>query len=170
MLIATILEMVGLGFIFSIVGSVSSMDSSNLFVEKLSVFFGLNQIEILSYLLLAFIFFYIFKIIFLTFYNWFESNFLYSYKEYLSSKVFRGYLNQNYSYFYKRDSSEFTRNLITEVNQYIIYLVAILKTALETVVLIGIFCLLAYVSSYLIIIVVFYDFVNLNLNTSTNRT
>ena len=118
MFISTIFEMAGLGLIFSIVGSISSTNSKNLFLDKISVFFELNQAEILSYLLIGFLFFYVIKIVFLTFYNWYESSFLYSYKEYLSSRVFNEYLNQNFSYFYNRDSSEFTRNLITEVTIY----------------------------------------------------
>ena len=53
MLIATILEMVGLGFIFSIVGSISSENVNGLFINRLSTFFELDKIEILSYLLFA---------------------------------------------------------------------------------------------------------------------
>ena len=69
MFISTILEMVGLGFIFSIVGALSPVNTeSNLFISKLSTFFGLNKTEFLSYLLLIFLAFYIIKIGFLTFY------------------------------------------------------------------------------------------------------
>ena len=80
MLIATTLEMLGLGFIFSIVGTLDSANAKSiLFIDKLSAFLGLDKDEIISYLLIAFIGFYVIKIIFLTFYNWFESNFLFSY-------------------------------------------------------------------------------------------
>ena len=174
MFVATILEMLGLGFIFSIVGSIGSTNINNIFVDKLSFFFEIDKVEILSYLLLGFIIFYIIKIIFLIFYNWFESNFLYSYKEHLSSKVFRQYLNQNLSYFYNRNSSEFIRNLITELDQFTGYLVSILKLSLEIIVAIGIFILLAYVNLYftIVITIVFSLFASLyffllkeNLNT-----
>ena len=81
MFIATILEIAGLGLIFSIVGALSSANIENsLFIDKLSVFFELDKTEIFSSLLLIFLLFYIIKIVFLAFYNWFESNFLYSYK------------------------------------------------------------------------------------------
>jgi len=154
MFAATILEMVGLGFIFSIVGALNPSNiQNNLFLNKLSNFFALEESEVLIYLLAIFLIFYIIKILFLTFYAWFESSFLYSYKEYLSSRVFNEYLNQNFSYFYNRDSSEFTRNLITEVTLFIAYLVSILRLILEVIVIIGIFCLLTYVSSYFIILI-----------------
>ena len=148
MLIATILEMVGLGFIFTIVGSLGSENADNLLIDKLSNFFTLDKTNILSYLLLAFLLFYIIKIIFLIYYSWFENNFLYSYTENLSSKVFKEYLNQNFSFFYNRNSSEFIRNLITEVSQFALYLFSFLKLALEIIILIGIFCILAYVNLY----------------------
>ena len=153
MFVATVLEMLGLGFVFSIVGSIGSSNINNIFVNKLSIFFEIDKVEILSYLLIGFLIFYIIKIIFLIFYNWFESNFLYSYKEYLSSKVFKQYLNQNFSYFYNRNSSEFIRNLITELDQFTGYLVSILKLSLEIIVAIGIFVLLAYVNLYFTMII-----------------
>ena len=154
MLLTTIFEMVGLGFIFSIVDVLNPVTvENNIFINKLRTFLKLDKTEIVSYLLLVFLIFYIFKIIFLTFYNWFESNFLYSYQEYLSSKIFKEYLNQNFSYFYNRNSSELIRNLMTEVNQFVIYLVSVLKLALETVVMVGIFCVLAYVSLYFSILI-----------------
>ena len=149
MFISTILEMVGLGFIFSIVGALTpTSTTNNLFINKLSAFLELDKTEIFSYLLLIFLFFYIIKIIFLTFYNWFEGNFIWSYNESLSSKVFNEYLNQDFSYFYNRNSSEFIRNLITEVDHFNAYLLAILKLTLEVVVIFGIFCFLLYINLY----------------------
>ena len=152
MFISTILEMVGLGFIFSIVGVLSpGIEANNILINKISAFFQLDKTEIISYLLLVFVFFYIFKIVFLTFYNWFESNFLYSYKEYLSSKIFKEYLHQDFSFFYNKNSSEMIRNLMTEVDQLTGYVLSFQKLALEIIVTTGIFCLLAYVNLYVTI-------------------
>ena len=149
MFVSTFLEMVGLGFIFSIVGALSfASTKNNLFINKLSTFFELDKAEIISYLLLFFLAFYIIKIAFLTFYNWYKSNFLYSYQENLSSKVFKQYLNQNFNFFHNRNSSEFIRNLIMEVDQFLLYLVSILELALEIIVVIGIFCLLSFINLY----------------------
>ena len=81
MLIATLLEMIGLGFIFSIVGVLSpSVIENNVAINKLIDLLHIDSSQIISYLLLTFVIFYVFKIIFLVFYNWFESNFSYSYK------------------------------------------------------------------------------------------
>ena len=149
MFIATFLEMVGLGFIFSIIGALNTASAtSNIFIDKLGVFFKLDKDEILLYLLLIFFIFYIFKITFLTLYTWFIGNFLYMYREYLSSKVFREYLNQNFSYFYNRNSSEFIRNLTNEVDHFEAYLRSILVMVLEIIILIGIVTVLAYLNPY----------------------
>tara|TARA_B110000438_G_C15815622_1_gene651830 strand:+ start:1598 stop:3325 length:1728 start_codon:yes stop_codon:yes gene_type:complete len=149
MVITTILEITSLGLIFSIVGSLGDANTkSSLFTDKISAFFELDKIEIFSSLLIIFIFFYLIKIVFLLFYNWFEGSFLYSYKEYLSSKLFQKYLNQDFNFFYNRNSSEFIRNVITEGDRFVVYLVSVLKLALEIIILIGIFSFLAYINLY----------------------
>tara|TARA_B100001123_G_C15344050_1_gene1036200 strand:- start:9847 stop:11505 length:1659 start_codon:yes stop_codon:yes gene_type:complete len=154
MLISTILEMAGLGFIFSIVGILNPANiESNVFVNKIITFLNLDSSEIIYYFILIFLIFYTIKVIFLIFYNWFESSFLYSYKEYLSSSVFRKYLDQNFSYFYNRNSSELIRNLMTEVDHFAGYLVSLLKLLLEIIVVIGIFCVLAYVNFYFTVVI-----------------
>ena len=149
MFISTILEIAGLGLIFTIVGALSAANTKgSLLINKLSVIFEIDKAEIFSSLLLIFLLFYIIKIAFLLFYQWFEANFLFSYREKLSSKLFKEYLNQDFNFFYNRNSSEFIRNLITEVDQFITYLVCVLKLSLEVVILIGIFCFLAYINIY----------------------
>ena len=115
-------------------------------ITKANVFFKLEANELLLYILLLFLLFYVTKIIFLAFYNWFENNFLYSYQEHLSSKVFKEYLNQSLNYFYNRNSAEFIRNLITEVEHFSGWLLYTLKLILEITIVFGIFCFLAYLN------------------------
>ena len=65
MLIATILEIAGLGLIFSIVGALSPANiKGGLFIDKLSAFFELDKTEIFLSFLLIFLLFYIIKIFF----------------------------------------------------------------------------------------------------------
>ena len=154
MFISTILEMIGLGFIFSIVGALNPSNlESNIFLNKLNDFFKLEANELLLYILLLFLLFYVIKIIFLAFYNWFENNFLYSYQEHLSSKVFKEYLNQSLNYFYTRNSAEFIRNLITEVEHFSGWLLYTLKLILEITIVFGIFCFLAYLNFHFTILI-----------------
>tara|TARA_B100000700_G_scaffold329889_1_gene453473 strand:+ start:1 stop:1605 length:1605 start_codon:yes stop_codon:yes gene_type:complete len=136
------------------VGSINPEgDKSNFLTNFLVTNFQLDSTQILSYLLIFFLIFYLIKILFLIFYNWFESNFLYSYKEQLSSKVFKSYLNQNFSFFYNRNSSEFLRNLISEVDQFAVYFKSILQLILEATVIIGIFVFLSYINFYITVFI-----------------
>ena len=55
MFISTILEMVGLGFIFSIVGILNPANiESNVFVNKIIAFLDLDSTKIISYFILVF--------------------------------------------------------------------------------------------------------------------
>ena len=55
MFISTLLEMIGLGFIFSIVGVLNPSNiENNIFINKLITFWQLDNNEIISYLLLIF--------------------------------------------------------------------------------------------------------------------
>ena len=154
MFISSILEMVGLGFIFSIVGALSPENmEKNFILDKLSNFIDLNNSKIFLNLLLVFFLFYIFKTIFLIFFYWFKSNFTYSYQENLSSKVFRQYLNQKFSYFFNRNSSELIRNILTEIDQFLVFLGSLLELILEVIVIIGIFCLLSFIDFYFTLLI-----------------
>ena len=156
MFISTILEMIGLGFIFSIVGSLNLAEiKNNPFLNKIINTFEINQSEIFLYLLIIFLTFYVIKIFFLFFIIGLKVIFLYTFRERLSSKVFKKYLSQNFSFFYSRNSSEFIRNLMTEVEQLVLYLISILKLILEIIIVLGIFFLLAYIDFKFTIIITF---------------
>ena len=63
MLVSTILEMVGLGFIFSIVGTLNPTNAeNNVFINKLTTFFELDKTEILTYILIIFSLFLVEKV------------------------------------------------------------------------------------------------------------
>ena len=98
MLISTILEIVGLGLIFTIVGALSSTNTKNiLFIDKLSAFFELDKTEIFSSLLLIFLLFYIIKIAFLIFlyvFN-FSNIYIFSLKKKTSRVVLARDLSKN---------------------------------------------------------------------------
>ena len=60
----------------------------------------------------------IIKSIFLAFFAWRQSNFIYGIKADLSYKLFNKYLNLPYEFHLDRNSSHLIRNLITEINQF----------------------------------------------------
>ena len=58
------------------------------------------------------------------------------------------YINQNFSFFHVRNSSEFLRNITTEVDQFASYLMAIIKLLLENLVLLAILSFLIYMCGH----------------------
>ena len=62
------------------------------------------------------VFVYIFKNIFLIYFNWSQSNFVFKIQLELSKKMLAGYLKMPFSFFLKTNSSILIRNIVTEVN------------------------------------------------------
>ena len=80
-------------FYFSIVGALNSAEiKNNQLLDTLVDIFAINQSQIFLYLLIIFLIFYVVKIIFLSFYNWFESNFLYTFRENYQAKYLKNIL------------------------------------------------------------------------------
>jgi len=155
MFLACLLEMIGLSLIFPIAGLIlesSSIDNS-LFVIKFTSLFNITLEQALPYALLLFIVFYVVKTFFLIWYTWLENSFLFSFRESLSSSLFKRYINQSFSYFQGRNSSEFLRNLTNECDQFLTYLICALKFLLETLILVGILGFLIYVNWSLTLVI-----------------
>jgi len=147
MLIASLLEMLSLGLIFPISGLILDNQFDNImFIEKINLFREITPEQILAYALLMFFIFYLIKIFFLTWFTWFESKFIYSFKQNVSGNLFKGYLHQNFNFFQGRNSAEFLRNITTEIDVATAYLYAFLKLSLETVVITGILVVLVFIN------------------------
>ena len=156
MLIASLLELIGLSLIFPIAGLFlnSSTTINNLIISKFIYFFDVPSNEIMPYVLSLFLIFYILKTFFLIWYTWFENKFLFSFQENLSSNLFKKYTKQNFNYFYNRNSAEFLRNVLHEVSQFSVYLMAMSKFLLEVVILFGIVSFLIYINWFLTLVVI----------------
>ena len=141
MFIASLLELESLGLIIPIAGLFLETPgiSSNIVVEKFSNFLGIPYGNLILYLLLFFLIFYIVKIFYLVFVSWYEQKFLAMFSEKLGSKIFFNYISQNFSFFVTRNSSEFLRNLTTEITQASAYLFSLSRLLLESILVAAIF-------------------------------
>ena len=87
---------------------------------NLENFFGYNlDLEsdtFFFYAITFVVFFFIFKNIFLIYFNWSQSNFVFKIQLELSKKMLAGYLKMPFSFFLKTNSSILIRNIVTEVN------------------------------------------------------
>jgi ABC-type multidrug transport system fused ATPase/permease subunit len=144
MFIASLLELASLGLIIPIAGLFLETPgiSNNIVIEKFSNFLSVPYGNLILYLLLFFLIFYIVKIFYLVFVSWYEQKFLASFAEKLSSKIFFNYISQNFSFFVTRNSSEFLRNLTTEIQQATAYLSSFSKLLLESLIITALFIFL----------------------------
>ena len=155
MFLASLLEMIGLSLIFPIAGLILEPSSivNSAFVIKFTSLLKITLEQILPYALILFVVVYVVKTFFLIWYIWFENSFLFSFSENLSSNLFKKYINQSFSYFQGRNSSEFLRNITNEADQFIAYLVSALKVLLESIILVGILSFLIYINWFITIII-----------------
>ena len=89
----------------------------------------------------------IIKTIYLNFFSWWRNNFVFKFNSLISNKIFNSYLNRNYEFHLKKDSSEFVRNTFNESKIYSNNLDIILKTFSELLLLL-----------FIIIFLFFYNF------------
>ena len=144
MFIASLLELASLGLIIPIAGLFLETPgiSNNIVIEKFSNFLDIPYGNLILYLLLFFLIFYIVKIFYLVFVSWYEQKFLALFSEKISSKIFFNYISQNFSFFATRNSSEFLRNLTTEVQLAAAYLYSFSRLLLESIIITALFIFL----------------------------
>ena len=95
MLLSTLLEIFGLSLILPIIGlSMGSEGANYLILNYLSNLFNIKPNQLFIFLIYFFIF-QVLKLLFVIWYNQFENNYLYSFKERISSKILQIYLSQN---------------------------------------------------------------------------
>ena len=93
------------------------------------------------------------KNMFLVFNHRFQSKFIENLKFELSKKLFKKYLNEDYSFYLSRNTSILLRNVTTEISSFVEYVSSTLLLIAEVVVFIGIIILLLLVDFKTTIIV-----------------
>jgi len=149
-LIASFLEMIGIGFIIPVANLISdnqtSINSYITFIEKKN--FLTNNIErnqLIFILMIIFLIFYVIKAFYLTLTIWLQSKFIYNLNFHISKKLFEKYLHKTYLYWAKNDTSDKIKNITQEVNIITSYIIDPCLTILtELFILISIISLLLY--------------------------
>ncbi len=166
MFISSIFELIGFSLIIPIIniGLDNSLSNINFF-NDFSNFFNINPESQLLFFILLFISVQIIKVLFLIWYLWHENNYIYSFKQSLSAKLFKKYLFGKYSIILKESSSKVIRNITYSVDLVTAFLLNFLKISLEAILLtsIGIFLLFfnlkltAYIFLLILIFVLLYN-------------
>jgi len=108
-IISTLLEILSIGLIVPLISLLS--DSTDSYVSKF--FFQSYDIYILLTVVLLV---YLIKTIYLIFFNKWQNDLIFDINLYLSNQIFDRYLNIDYSFYLKRNSSELVRNIVNLEN------------------------------------------------------
>ena len=149
MIINSLLETLTIGLVIPLINlyfNTSGIVQESFIINKIEEFTNLDTNFILNYFLTFFLIVYILKTVFVVFISWYENKFIVKFKENLSNRFYRNYVNFDISIFTKRNSAEFLRNTITEIDQSTAYLNQLLKFVLEVIIVFAIFILLLIVN------------------------
>ena len=137
MTIAFILETVSIGTIIPLLIFLSEPSDNKIFIyiENITFFKNLSNIEKIQFFIGVFLFFFVLKNIFLIFFRWFQINFTTNLTINLSKKLFRKYLAQPYLFFVKQKSAKLIRNVMVETTRFSSNVETYANLILETLVL-----------------------------------
>ena len=148
LIILSILEMIGLASIPILLSSILSNEGSNLNLlnffdlkNKLVNYSQKDQIKIISIFIVSL---FAFKNIFHASIIFFQGKIVKNIKILLSKKLFKFYLNQDYLFLLKKNSSEMLRTISIDVGNSTIYILNILNLIKEILILLSIIFLLLY--------------------------
>jgi len=121
-LLSAILDVIGIASILPIVALLSNPNlvESNLFINKFYIFFNMNDYQVfLFYAVLFFFIIFLISTLVKTLCIYFQLHFSLMCEYSIGKRLLRNYLNQSYSWFLDRHSSELARNIFSAVKQVV---------------------------------------------------
>jgi len=135
MFVASIAELFGLGMVILMINSFLEVENS--FSLPILDFLNLN-LNSINFLLLLFLLIFSIKYLVLILVVLLESNFIAQFREKLSFKMFKNFLNRNSSNLLKKNSAEYLRNFTDEINNNVLFYQSLIKIILDLI-LFGVF-------------------------------
>ena len=147
LLIASILETLGIGMIFPLIEILIKGDFSKniLGINLIDVSNNFEKKTIVKTLLFLIIFLYFFKTIYLIFFNFWQLKFSQNIYKYLSLKLYNKYLYSPISYIKNKNSSELLRNTLMLSKHFGACVGLILRLIVEFLIAIFIFSFVLYI-------------------------
>ena len=150
MLISMFLELIGLGAVIPIIKSVLSEQGFSFIIFEKN--FNFSTYIWLSILIII----YIIKNFYLSFFQFYSSNFIHDIQVNLSSRLYKGYINLSHEELKEKNSSFFLRNIITEVNTFTNSTQSIIILFTEILVFLAILIFLFFVEPFVTLGALFY--------------
>lgn len=144
MIIASFLELIGLGMVILILNSFLGLTNSyfEILNDYLKIFFktDLNLEIILFFIFLIFTI----KFLILVFVSWMETDFLTKFREKMSNKLYHNFLNRDATSLLKKNSAEYIRNFTEEITVSSTFVLSSLKIILDSILILTFFIFLMY--------------------------
>lgn len=144
MLIASFLELLGLGFVILILNSFLGLDPGFLEVidNYTKSFFQIN-LEFKQFILIIITLFTL-KLLVLIFVAWLESDFLAKFREKISNNIYHNFLNRDVKNLLSKNSAEYIRNFTEEILTSIAFIRSCLRIILDSILIITFLIFLMY--------------------------
>ena len=151
MVISALLEIIGLGTIPIFISAVLDFELLQSYLVKLNIssldfITQINQDDLLIYMSIFLLTFFLFKNIFLMLVHYLGSYFSYKVSTSISLKIYKKYLFNDFSFHLNRNSSALIKNIATEINISISYLTSILFL-LRELIMFSLICFLLLINS-----------------------
>ena len=161
MLIAMILEIFSISLLVPLLTSIITPDAI-LFKNIISFDeMGISSHKLIIYIVIIFTLIYALKTIFLIYFNWHQSKFVFDTQHFLSKKLFDIYLKQSYLFHIKNNSAQLLRNTTSEVGAYTSAISHLSVFLSESLIFLGIFILAIYLQPLITILVfIFFFFIS----------
>lgn len=147
LVIGVLFESVGLGLIIPLVAVITDAQKSNdnFFIRAIKNVTGeISNSKLVFIVLGCFVIFYVIKTIFLSFLVWKQTEFTQSLSRNVSTRLYRGYLFQPYTFFLDKNSGVLIKNVVSEISSLNGFLQALMQMQTEISVLVGIVATLFY--------------------------
>lgn len=148
MILGAFLEAFGISLIIPLVGTLLSDDFEipNQILFFIPILAEISKEEMIIYAVSAFVLFYFLKSIYLIFLVYAQSRYTYSIQQNISTRLYKTYLDQPYSFHLKRNSGEIISNTVTESMQFALGLIGpIIYIITDILIILCISILLLYV-------------------------
>ena len=144
MLIASFLELLGLGMVVLILNSFLGLNDEHFqIINDFLGFFFKSEITFELILFLILILFSV-KLLILIFVSWVESDFLANFREKISNKLYHNFLNRDVLNILRKNSAEYLRNFTEEITTSNLFVYSCLRIILDSILLFTFLIFLMY--------------------------
>ena len=144
MVIASFLELIGLGFVIVILNSFLGLDNSFLeIINNYTKYFfkiSFNFEQVIFFILILFTF----KLIILVFVSWIQSDFLSRFREKITNKLYHNFLNRHVKNLLKKNSAEYIRNFTEEIQASTVFINSAMRIILDSILILTFLIFLMY--------------------------